>query len=118
MNLKSSETADLLRCVLDLPDKRNSRERINVLYYKSLVSPIYGKILKSRGETITLRYQLQHEIMDSNYLMNPEFSYIEVYFTEQNSRARQELLDHTKQSPVDPFTNYFKNRSSDNRRSN
>lgn len=78
MNLKSSETPDLLRCVLDLPDKRNSRERINVLHYKSLVSPIYGKILKSRGETITLRYQLQHEIMDSNYLMDPEFSYIEV----------------------------------------
>ena len=69
MNPQNSKTYDPHRILLNLTDKINLREVINMLLYQSLAFTIPGKILKSHTKIINLKYQLQHGMKNSNYLM-------------------------------------------------
>ena len=67
MNSENSRTSKYHVLILKLTDKIDLRTgEKNVLLYQILVFTIHGKMLI----IINLRYQLQHGIMNFNYLMD------------------------------------------------
>ena len=68
MNSENSRTSKYHVLILKLTDKIDLRTgEKNVLLYQILVFTIHGKMLII---IINLRYQLQHGIMNFNYLMD------------------------------------------------
>ena len=70
MNSKNIKISDPHRLSLDLSEKVNLKEEINMLFYQILVYTIHGKLLKSHTKTINIKYQLQRGMKKLNYLMD------------------------------------------------
>ena len=67
MNSENSKTSDPHRLLLILTDKMRRKD---MLLYRTTVFTMHGKIQKSHTEIINLKYQLQHEMKNLNYLMD------------------------------------------------
>ena len=52
---------------------------MNILFYQILVFIIHGKILNNPLRTINLKFQLQHEMKNFNYLMDHIIYQIQVF---------------------------------------
>ena len=64
INCENSKTSDPHRLLLNLSDK------LNMLFYQTLVFTIHGKIQKSYTKIKNLKYQLRYGMESLNYLMD------------------------------------------------
>ena len=70
MNSENSKTFHPHRLLLNITDKIDLRRDEKALLYQILVFAILGKTLKNYTTTINLKYHLQHEMINLNYLMD------------------------------------------------
>ena len=96
MNSGNSKTSDPHRWLLNLSDKINLKRSDNYIALSRLSICYTCKNIKMSYKTINLKYQLWHRMKSLNYLMDhiqdyifrySEFSYIEAWFTDQNSKS-------------------------------
>ena len=79
-----------------------------MLPYQVLASTIYGKILESYTKTINSKYQLLHEMINLNYLMDHIMYQIfkMIYYFEYIMRKDEAV---TSTPPVSIYVNSLKN---------
>ena len=70
MNSKNSKISYPHRVLLNISDKIDLKEVTNMLLYEILAFTKHGKILKSHEKIINLKYHLQREMINLNYLMD------------------------------------------------
>ena len=71
MNSKNSKSSDRHRPLFNLNDKINNLKKSNkYIALSNLNIYIHGTILKSHAKIIDLKYQLQHGMKTSSYLMD------------------------------------------------
>ena len=69
MNSKNSGISDPHRLLLNLTDKINLKRSDKYVALSTLAFTLHKKNKKNHTKLINLKYQLQHEIMNLNYLM-------------------------------------------------
>ena len=79
-----------------------------MLPYQILASTIYGKVLESYTKTINSKYQLLHEMINLNYLMDHIMYQIfkMIYYFEYIMRKDETV---TSNLPVSIYVNSLKN---------
>ena len=71
MNSEDSKTFKPHVLIFKLTDKLGLRRRVCLLLYQIVLFIIHGKTLKTHTTITNLKYQLQHGMMNFNYLMDP-----------------------------------------------
>ena len=70
MNSENSKTSDLLRLLLNLPDKTNLKRSDKYFALSSFSIYYTWKNIKKSYKNNEFKYQLQHGIKNLHYLMN------------------------------------------------